>query len=362
MRPTIESVRDLAVERPWQHSGQFFGAVAQAGISRGGVIDPRLYAGTPSGANQNVASEGGFLAPPSLASNIWDGLNADPLALLPRTDSFVIVGESEGFPAIHQDSQVAGSLYGGITAYFISEADQATKSKPKFRRAMVEPHEMLALVYVTDKLLANSGPALGTFLQRAATAAINHRVNQSLVEGTGAGQPLGLLNAPCAIQVAKESGQAAATVLPNNVAKMWARLHPIARANAVWLHHTSVETALDTLTTVVRNQADSDNVGGTAPKIYDAEKRTLKGRPMIESDFCSVLGTVGDLILVDLRSYLTGTRGNVEEAMSIHVRFDYGETAFRFKFAVDGQPWLGSAITPSKGSDTLSTVITLQTR
>ncbi len=362
MRPNIESVTDLATERPWQHSGQFFGAVAQAGVSRGGVIDPRLYAGTPSGSNQKLPSEGGFLAPPTIAQGIWNGLNADPLALLPRTDSYIVSGESELFPAVAQDSQVAGSLYGGITAYFLSEADQATKSKPKFRGARVEPYEMVALCYGTDKLVSNAGPALGQFLTRAAAAAINHRINQALIEGNGAGQPLGLLNSPCAIQVAKESGQAAATVLPANAAKMWARLHPIARQNAVWLHHTSVETALDTLTTVVRNQADSDNVGGTAPKIYDAEKRTLKGRPMIESDFCSVLGTVGDLILVDLRSYLTGTRGSVEEAMSIHVRFDYGETAFRFKFAVDGQPWLGSAITPSKGSDTLSTVITLQTR
>jgi hypothetical protein len=49
-------------------------------------------------------------------------------------------------------------------------------------------------------------------------------------------------------------------------------------------------------------------------------------------------------------------------ASSIHVRFEYAETAFRFMTAVDGQSWMNAPLTPYKGSNTLSNVVTLQSR
>jgi hypothetical protein len=48
--------------------------------------------------------------------------------------------------------------------------------------------------------------------------------------------------------------------------------------------------------------------------------------------------------------------------MSIHLKFDYAETAFRFLFAVDGQPWLASELTPYKGSATQSTFVVVEAR
>jgi hypothetical protein len=62
---------------------------------------------------------------------------------------------------------------------------------------------------------------------------------------------------------------------------MWARLHPRARAGAVWLMNVDCEPQLDFLNTVVKNVAGTENVGGYANKVYDAEKRTIKGRPIV---------------------------------------------------------------------------------
>ena len=139
-------------------------------------------------------------------------------------------------------------------------------------------------------------------------------------------------------------------------------MHPRLRADAVWLYNVDVEPQLDALSTVVKNIADTENVGGYANKVFDAERRTLKGRPLVACESCATLGTAGDLILWSPKSYLTGTRGGVKEAMSMHLRFDYNEQAFRFLFAVDGQPWHASAITPLKGSNTLSSIVTLAVR
>jgi HK97 family phage major capsid protein len=86
--------------------------------------------------------------------------------------------------------------------------------------------------------------------------------------------------------------------------------------------------------------AGTENVGGYANKVYDAEKRTLKGRPIKFVEYCETLGTKGDIMLANLGWYATGTRSAASAAMSMHLRFDYAETAFRFMYELDGQPWL----------------------
>ena len=67
-------------------------------------------------------------------------------------------------------------------------------------------------------------------------------------------------------------------------------------------------------------------------------------------------------MLLDLGAYAIGTRGGIDSASSMHLRFDFNETALRFLFETDGQPWLASAITPFKGTNTLSPFVTLATR
>ena len=63
-----------------------------------------------------------------------------------------------------------------------------------------------------------------------------------------------------------------------------------------------------------------------------------------------------------MRQYVTISRGLVESALSIHLRFDYDESTFRFIFRVDGQPWWSAALTPYKGTNTQSCFVALATR
>ena len=53
---------------------------------------------------------------------------------------------------------------------------------------------------------------------------------------------------------------------------------------------------------------------------------------------------------------------SIESAVSIHVKFVYDETAFRFVMRVDGQPIWNSDITPYKGAATVGPFIALETR
>jgi len=91
---------------------------------------------------------------------------------------------------------------------------------------------------------------------------------------------------------------------------------------------------------------------------------TIKGRPVIETEYNATLGTVGDIVLINLRRYRLIRKGGVEQASSMHVRFTTGEQTFRAFYRVDGQMMPRSAVTPFKGGATksLSPVVVLATR
>jgi len=89
---------------------------------------------------------------------------------------------------------------------------------------------------------------------------------------------------------------------------------------------------------------------------------TLMGRQLFLSEKMATLGDQGDIGIADFKRYFIGDRGGVQTATSIHLRFDYDETAFRFVLRYDGQPsWL-QPLTPRKSAVTLSPFIVLAAR
>jgi HK97 family phage major capsid protein len=180
----------------------------------------------------------------------------------------------------------------------------------------------------------------------------------AIFEGDGAGKPQGFTNANCLVSVSKETGQAAATINTTNLSKMWARLPARSKSNAVWLGNVDVEPQLDELTLPA-------GTAGLQPRFVNyspAGVLTLKGRPFIPVEYASTLGTVDDLVLVDLSKYRLIRKGGVETASSIHVKFIEGEMTLRAFYRVDGQAVPRSAVTPFKGSNTQSPFVTLNTR
>lgn len=360
-RANVRDRREDDPKRGFANFGDFGNAVAAA--SRPGVRmqDERLLIGaTAQGLEQGVGANGGFTVPPAYATTIWDGMNAAPDNLLGRTDQYTVEGESLTFNANAETSRATGSRYGGVQGYWIAEADQITKSKPTFRQMKLEPSQLAVLVYATEKLLKNSAVALDQYLTRAATEEISFLVGDSIVNGTGVGKPKGILASAARVAVAKETGQTAATIVYANIVKMWSRLHARSRAGAVWYVNQDIEPQLALLTMPVGTGGVPVYLppGGASASPF----ATLFGRPIIPIEYCPTLGTEGDIILADLKAYASGTQGGVESAMSMHLRFDYAEMAFRFMFAVDGQPWLAAPITPFKGSNTTSPFVTLASR
>jgi len=85
------------------------------------------------------------------------------------------------------------------------------------------------------------------------------------------------------------------------------------------------------------------------------------GRPIVELEQCSAIGTTGDILLLDLSQYLLIDKGGIKGDRSIHVRFIYDESVFRFVYRADGDCGWCSYLTPYKGSKYKSPFVCLTT-
>jgi HK97 family phage major capsid protein len=219
--------------------------------------------------------------------------------------------------------------------------------------------KLTGLCYVTDELLTDAA-ALESVLMQGFAEEFGFKIDDAIISGNGAGQPLGILNSDALVKVAKESGQAAGTITVENIVKMWSRMWGRSRQNAVWLINQDVEPQLYTMSLAIGDGGVPVYMpaNGLADKPYS----TLFGRPVIPIEQCSSLGTLGDIILADFSQYLLIDKGGINAASSIHVRFLYDESVFRFIYRVDGQPVWDKALTPYKGSSSLSPFVALADR
>lgn len=87
------------------------------------------------------------------------------------------------------------------------------------------------------------------------------------------------------------------------------------------------------------------------------------GRPVEFTEHNEALGTVGDLVLADLKGYFSATKASgISFASSIHLYFDLGMQAFRWTFRMGGQPYLSKPVSPARGSATKSHFVALGAR
>jgi HK97 family phage major capsid protein len=90
------------------------------------------------------------------------------------------------------------------------------------------------------------------------------------------------------------------------------------------------------------------------------------GMPIVATEKCSAVGTVGDVILADFSHYIIGDRGlEISASREAYGYGGYGfltdETFWRVVLRVDGQPLTANPITPYLGGATFSPFVCLTT-
>ncbi len=313
-----------------------------------------------TGLNEASEPDGALAIPPQFATTIWERTRKLE-NLSERIDMMPIAGNAWQMPADAETSRVDGSRRGGIQGFWEGEAAQYSKSKPTFSDRYLRLKKLTVLVYATNEVLEDA-PGLEAYINRVAPEEITFKVNDALVNGTGSGMPLGILNSPARVTVTQESSQASATLQAVNVIKMWARLYAPSRANAIYLINQDVEQQLQQMTLATGTY--SGQLVYMPPTGLSANSyATLNGRPIVPIEQCASVGTEGDIILADLSSILAiRKQAGLQQAMSIHLRFDFDETVFKFSLRMDAQHVWQKPLTPFKGSNTQSSIVTLHTR
>lgn len=323
----------------FRNFGEFLSLTARAGRNNS-MTDPRLLknAATTYG-NEGTGADGGFAVPPDFRSGIQKMLEAEaPLMGL----CYEVPTESNQITFIDDPNPEYSTA--GIYASWASEGGTLSQRKPNLKEVNVRLHKLSCLVPVTDELLSDAS-ALASHVQLKAGEAMAWAISNAIINGTGVGQPLGILNSGGLVSVAAESGQTADTINFQNVQKGYYRLLPNSRTRAVVLANPDAEEQFPFLAFPTSGGTVATPVylpnGGAAATPYS----TMFGRRIIPSQACPVLGDVGDVIFADMSKYVLAVRrGGIRQDVSIHVYFEQDIQAFRFIMRIGGQPWRNSTV------------------
>ncbi len=343
-----EVVKDEADKGKFKSFGEFLQSVQERNF---GGNDVRLRA-----LAESSGEGGGFLVPEEFRSELLR-VPMEEGIIRPRARVIPMSTNTVQLPRVI-DTSHASSVFGGVVGYWTEEAGSYTASEPTFGQFELKAKKLTGYTQASDELVADSAIGLEQLLISMFGDAIRFYEEKSFIAGDGAGEPIGILNADSLISVAKETGQAATTINYENLVKMYSRMIPSSLNNAVWVAHPDIIPQLLTMSLTV-------GTGGSAVYVNNAAEgipTTIFGRPILFSEHCKTLGTVGDIFFADLSYYVIGDRQGVSIASSPHYRFANGETVWRFTERIDGAPWLNSAITPAEGSNTMSPFVALATR
>lgn len=355
----IEGGTDRATQDPWagfSGPGEFYGAIRRQSF---GQHDQRLDAlrSAVGATGHGENSQDGYLAPPQLAGDLFSAVDEfadEDLYRLcdvePSAASHVEFDRDEGLTWTS----------GEITAKWRDEGGSMTpqRTKPP-QKATLKPESMYVFVKSSDELLADA-PRMFNRLTKKSAAAIIYKRNTALLEGTGVGQPIGVFSSSngALITVAKESGQAADTIVKANIDKMYNNLLPRSKGRARWMCGPGVLMALEGI-----YQANS-NLFMPAGGLQDTPLARLRGMAAMESEYIPQLGDANDISLIDFSGIKVVERQGIQYATSIHIYFDTAEQAFRWTLRWNAMPKLSAPLTRNKGSSAynLSHFVTLAER
>lgn len=302
------------------------------------------------GMNTQVGSEGGYAIQVDFSNRIMDSV-IEQSDILNRIDRYQVSANANEVYVTMVNETTTANVFGGVQAYVVEEGAQIPNTKPALKQIRLPLKKIAALAYVTDEQLRDA-QFTGSLLERAFALAIARLREKMIIENVIAN--------PGTTTIAKESGQSAATVVGKNFLKMRNALISTSRRNAIWTMHPDVAAELPEM---YLSGAHTDNFiympeNGISVAGYDR----LFGREIIESDYCSALGTKGDVLYWNPMEYLEIFKGGIDTATSIHVAFDTAQMAFRAISYVNGMCKYDQGVTLVNSAVARASYVTLATR
>ena len=311
------------------------------------------------GMNEGVGAQGGFLVAPEFSKQLLTqtyetGIVTRDCWKVPISSNRLIIN------AINEVSRVTGVRSGALCTYWLCEAGTKVASRPSLRQIDLKLNKHIGAYYATDELLEDA-TALEAIVSKLFADEFGWRIDDAIINGTGAGMPLGILLGGGLVQQAAEPLQPITTVVAENVMGMWNLMPAKNRTNAKWYINQDVEPQL--MRMFVPAGLGGLPVYLPAGGFVNAPHGTLFGRPIQPIEQCPALGAVGDIIFADMSQYILVERaGGIQSASSIHVAFMTDEQVFRFVLRIDGQPIWNAGVLAADAVTTRSPYVALAGR
>ena len=328
--------------------------------------------------SERIPSEGGFLIPETLRSEIL-ALSLEESVMRPQATVIPMDSLRVPLPSIDDTSHTA-SVFGGVAAYWTAEGAALTATAPAFSRLVLEANKLTGFTMIPNELLQDSVSPMDVWFHTFFPQALAFFEDLAFLAGDGIDQPEGVLNCPGAVKI---TPAATASVEFADIAAMMARLWPPSLKRSMWICSPDVLPFLFRLgagvltgsgptTTAVApplwlgGMQAVDAPGGSDGSGYNFR---LMGRPLRVTEKVPYPGNTagpggtlapGSLSLIDPTYYLLGDRQAMQVASSAEYSFANDEVAFRVIERVDGRGWVRSPLTPANGSpNTLSPYVLL---
>lgn len=310
--------------------------------------------------SEKIPSEGGILVPEEWRSDILTR-SLEFATVRPRALVVPMPTGKLRYPAVDMTTEV-GEVYGGMVFYWIDEGEDIVPTSAQFAAISLDANKLVGGALVPSELL-NDASTLNPWLLNNMPRGIGAFEDIALMKGNGVGKPLGALHEtnPALITASKEVGQTGATITWTNVLSMFSRMLPESYGSAVWVITPDAIPEIFTMALPV-------GTGGSAVMLGEGSgsqslPMSILGIPIIWSRRApAVLGTKGDISLVDFSQYIIGDTQDMRLDTNVAPGFWTDKMAFRIIERLDGKPGQLSALTPENGGPTLSSFVQLETR
>lgn len=303
--------------------------------------------------SEGVGSAGGFLVQPDFYANVM-AVAGENAIVRPRATRIRMARRQVNIPVLDQTSTTAGvpHWFGGMQAYWQEEASSKTQSDPAWRLIELVAHKLIMYTRASDELVDDAAISLQDFLTgpMGFAGTIAWMEDYAFFNGTGAGQPLGVINAPATITINRVDQD---NVTYDDLVTMIENFLP--SANGVWVISQS---AMSNLMLMNGPTGNPSYLWGNAT---NGVPGTLLGFPVVWTEKVPRISTtsVGDVGLYDFKYYLLGDRQATTIESTKFDRWRFDQTSWRGVHRVDGEPWLSTPLTYSDGTTQVSPFVIL---
>lgn len=258
----------------------------------------------------------------------------------------VTVGNSISVPCDNTTSLAAG---GGVAAVVVGEGTQIQDSIASTRNVVFTLKKLATLIDVTEELLADTNIALPAYQAQKNEQAFAYSIASGILTSgnTAFGGILasGTATAPGVVTAAITGGTATGVVSYKDLLQVYASFYGD-RKTAMWV------CGPDTFSSLM-NASDGSGRNVFLPVLTgglkDEPYYTILGIPVVISHVLPALGSLGDIMLIDMSRYVVALKGGVETASTPFLHFDAQTMTFRTTLRIVGQPERVAPITTAGG-------------